>query len=318
MRHMTVPGISAILPTYHRLNSLRSTINRLKDCVPPPNEILVHVDGQDIETTQWLATTHPDVIVLVSRQPIGPGAGRNRLIRAANHELVASFDDDSWPIDPDFFDRARSILMGNPQVSLIACHIIESDTQQGAVKTTSGGSMPLMESAAFVGCGCVFRRRDLIQAGTYLPTTIAYGIEETDMTLRLLDIDKTIAQCAELAVFHDSDRQTRHRARRINAAHITNIGLLAFLRYPIDYWPYGCLQVLNRVKFCVQARRYSGILTGLFGIPVAVYKNRKLRTSVDRRTLQRYFEIRRDPKPVGSPNSPITPSGAVSALRTRV
>ena len=150
-----------------------------------------------------------------------------------------------------------------------------------------------MESAAFVGCGCVFRRQDLIQAGDYLPFTIAYGIEETDMTLRLLDIDKTIAICPELAVFHDSDRQTRHRARRINAAQITNIGLLAFLRYPIDYWPYGCLQVLNRVKFCIQARRFSGVLKGLFSIPIAVYKNRKLRKPVDRRTLRRYFEIRR-------------------------
>ena len=110
-RRMTEPGISAIVPTCHRLDLLSSTINRLKDCVPPPNEILVHVDGEDSETMDWLATTHPDVILLVSRQPIGPGGGRNRLIRAATHELVASFDDDSWPIDQDFFARARSILV---------------------------------------------------------------------------------------------------------------------------------------------------------------------------------------------------------------
>ena len=44
----------------------------------------------------------------------GPGGGRNRLIGAATSPLIASFDDDSWPLDRDYFRLAAELFLAHP------------------------------------------------------------------------------------------------------------------------------------------------------------------------------------------------------------
>ena len=82
-----------------------------------------------------------------------------------------------------------------------------------------------------------------------------------------------------LRVFHDSELQ-HHVSPAINAAHITNTVLLAYLRYPVRYWPLGALQVFPRVRYALKMGRRRGILKGLLAIPFTIGKYRGLRQPV--------------------------------------
>ena len=52
--------------------------------------------------------------------------------------------------------------------------------------------------------------------------------------------------------FYRDTRLEHHASEAVNAAHIRNTALLAYLRYPIPYWALGALQVLNRVRYAAQ------------------------------------------------------------------
>ena len=92
-------------------------------------------------------------------------------------------------------------------------------------------------------------RRDafLVTRG-YLPLHHAYGMEEADLALQFLDAGRELLYAPALRVYHDT-RLEHHASEAVNAAHIRNTALLAYLRYPIPYWALGALQVLNRVRY---------------------------------------------------------------------
>jgi hypothetical protein len=45
------------------------------------------------------------------------------------------------------------------------------------------------------------------------------------------------------------------------------VALRAFLRYPASLWPHAILQLGNIVFYALRRRRFSGLLSGLCGIP---------------------------------------------------
>src|SRR5687768_10032215 len=91
--------VSAIVTAHQRVEQLFVTLQKLEACTPPPAEIIVHVDGGNDACAMAVGERHPGVHVIVSRTQLGPGGGRNHLVEAAAQPLIASFDDDSYPID---------------------------------------------------------------------------------------------------------------------------------------------------------------------------------------------------------------------------
>ena len=76
-------------------------------------------------TLHAIRDAFPEVRVLRSSDQVGPGGGRNKLVSAAQFEFVASFDDDSYPIDSDYFARARKVFDRFPEASVICAAISE-------------------------------------------------------------------------------------------------------------------------------------------------------------------------------------------------
>lgn len=290
-------SVSAIIPTFRRTQLLISTISRIKNCCPAPNEILVHIDAGDSETDGHLRSAHPDITIISSQSRQGPGGGRNLLVEAARNEYIASFDDDSWPVDGDYFASANQLLNRYRTISLFACNIIEADRVCAGEETLTekSSSQYPVETTSFGGGGCFFRKSRFQKTGGYVPLENAYGMEESDVSLKLIDAGEQIGFISDLFVYHDCDRKSRHAQSCLNAAQIRNIALLAYLRYPIMYWPYGAAQVLNRVWYCLKRKRCSGIGLGLCSIPAALWKNRAFRHLVKPQTVERVHRIRRAP-----------------------
>ncbi len=92
---------------------------KIKACNPRPDEILVHVDANQEHVAIAVRHAFPEVKLVCSEECVGPGGGRNKLIAIASNELIASFDDDSYPIDTDYFARALKLFEEFPTASIL-------------------------------------------------------------------------------------------------------------------------------------------------------------------------------------------------------
>ncbi|PWB83568.1 MAG: family 2 glycosyl transferase [Methylocystaceae bacterium] len=271
--------VTAIVTAYQRIEQTLDTLRRIEACRPRPDEILVHVDGNEVVCADAVRAAFAHLTVIVSETSVGPGGGRNKLVAAARNKLIASFDDDSYPIDTDFFDRARTLAETFPDAALFAASIFhKNEARPEDMKVAS-------HTASFGAGGVVFRRSEFLAAGGFVPLVVAYGMEEEDLALRLLNRGRTLLRSPWLRVFHDTDL-SHHSSARITSGVIANLALLAWLRYPVSYWPYGVLQVANRVVWCIRVGRRTGILTGLAAIPPHLARHRSLRNPVSKEAMR--------------------------------
>ena len=282
--------VTVVIPTFQRAAPLENVILRIGQCVPCPSEIIVHVDFGDKETAGVLESNHPAVRVLKSDCSVGPGGGRNSLMREASFECVVSLDDDSWPERSDFFSSALQVLEMYPKSAVFACQIRERDEE---VASLPSGDLSCYPVASFVGCGAVIRRSAFLKTEGYLPLRYAYGMEELDVSLQLLNLGYEIRACSDLQVYHDCDRANHHANAHINAAQIRNTALLAFLRYPTRDLPLGILQTANRVAFSVRKRRWTGIVGGILSIPGTMWKYRKYRHPMTSQAFRHFIRLRK-------------------------
>ena len=282
--------VTAIVTAFRRVDALLSTLRILRDCDPAPAEILVHVDGGQRATAAAVAREFPDLPVLVSDHRVGPGGGRNRMVAAATHAIVASFDDDSYPIDRDYFERVRQAFERFPDAWVVDSRVfhlnqaIEPDTP--AAKWV----------ADFSGGGCAYRRERYLQTGGYVPLPTAYGMEEVDFGLRLHALGGRVLRSGSLRVFHHTDL-SHHADPAITSASIVNLALLTYLRYPLSMWAIGVAQCANRIQWLLRHGRRRGVWSGLTSIPSAIAEHRRERDPLPGRVVRSYLTLRRAPRP---------------------
>lgn len=286
---LTAP-VTAIVTGYRRIDDLLRTLRILKDCEPAPAEILVHIDGAERATAAAVQRRFPDARLVISDDHVGPGGGRNRLVAAATNAIVASFDDDSYPIDRDYFDRIQQVFVDYPQAWVADARVfhlhqpIEPDTRSADwVADFSGGA-------------CAYRRQRYLDTGGYVPLPTAYGMEEVDFGLRLHALGGRVLRSGRLRVFHHSDL-SHHADPSITAASIVNIALLTYLRYPLSMWAIGVGQCANRIQWLLRHGRRDGVLSGLAAIPSAIAAHRRERRPLASRAVRSFLALRRRPVP---------------------
>jgi GT2 family glycosyltransferase len=275
----TVP-VAAIVVVYDRVEQSQRTLQRLLDCRPAPAEILVHFDsGSNFEVPNQVQCLH-------SAANLGPGGGRNLLVRTAKSEWVASFDDDSYPEDGDYFQRVWEASERYPEAGVLMGTVRHRDGVDDGLPMLKEGGI-----ASFVGCGCVYRRSAFLQTSGYVPLPVAYGMEEVDLALQLQSLQISIIEIPSLRIFHDTDLK-HHDTSKITAGSIMNQALLVWLRYPIALFPYGLLQYGNQVVDNLRRRRWLGVLSGLVQTPLHLWKYRKLRAPVSSRVILDHRALR--------------------------
>jgi GT2 family glycosyltransferase len=281
-------GISATVTAYDRIDQTLATLRVIHNCVPAPDEVLVHVDANQVECEKAIRNAFPGVRVLRSSDQVGPGGGRNKLMNAAQFEFVASFDDDSYPIDSDYFARARNLFDRFPDASVICAALYHTGESIGLDDRSA------QWTADFRGGACIYRREAFLEAGGYVPLPVAYGMEEVDLAIRLHSRDGKILTTPWLRVFHNTDLK-RHGDPQVTAGSIANLALLAYLRYPISLWGIGVGQCANRLLWLLRHGRRRGILKGLTMIPAHLRANHRYRLPVSNRAVRSYLALRRAP-----------------------
>lgn len=265
-----------------------ATLRVIQSCVPPPDEILVHVDANQVACENAIRAAIPEVRILRSAEQVGPGGGRNKLVSAARFDLIASFDDDSYPIDSDYFARAQRVFEKFPEASLICAALYHAGEAIALDERTA------QWTADFSGGACVFRRQAFLDAGGYVPLPVAYGMEEVDLAIRIHARGGRILTTRWLRVFHNTDLK-RHGDPRVTAGSIANLALLAYLRYPISLWGIGVGQCANRLLWLLRHGRRRGIVKGVTMIPAHLHANRRHRSPVSGKAVRSYLALRRAP-----------------------
>ncbi|HET6977612.1 MAG TPA: glycosyltransferase [Pyrinomonadaceae bacterium] len=281
-------GISAIVTAYERVEQTLATLRVIQSCVPAPDEILVHVDANQFECENAIREAFPSIRVLRSESQVGPGGGRNKLVAAARCQFVASFDDDSYPIDSDYFGRVLSVVEQFPEALVICGAVYHLGDSIGL------DSRSAQWTADFSGAACIYQREAFLAAGGYVPLPIAYGMEEVDLAIRLHSQGGKILTTPWLRVFHNTDLK-HHEEPRVTAGSIANLALLAYLRYPVSLWGIGVGQCANRLLWLLRHGRRRGILKGVTMIPGHLRANRQYRLPVNYGAIRSYLALRRSP-----------------------
>lgn len=280
-------NVTVGIPTFERADKLVIALNKILACDPKPNEIIVHIDAGDISTEAALKNKFHSIRIIQSKSRVGPGGGRNRIAAEAQNSIIASFDDDSYPLDPDYFQRLITLFEQFPNAAVIGASIFHigepiSPADQFAAWVSD-----------FVGCGCAYRKDLFQQTQGYVPLTVAYGMEEVDLSLRFHASGWGILQSSWLRVFHNTCLE-HHSKPHITAASIANQILLAYLRYPIILWWLGIGQCLSRVLWLIQYKRIPGIISGFIAIPTLIRQYHCYRQVVSAKSLLSYLHLRRN------------------------
>lgn len=272
--------ISVVIPTWKRTKDLIATIARIQSCDPVPCEIFVHIDAGDDTTASVLGDSYGDSVrTIKSESRMGPGGGRNLLIASATFDVIVSLDDDSWPVDVDFFAKVVKYVKNNKDVGIFAARILLPNEDPNATHS----HIP-ERASCFENCGCIIRKDAFEATSGYLPLECAYGMEESDVSLQILDNQWKILYAPELAVFHNTDN-SHHASKTINAGQIANIFLLVYIRYPFLLWGLVLIKLFKRVYFCISSKRFSGILLGIGKAPRLCWRFREQRSPVSFNTI---------------------------------
>ena len=288
MRGIEAVPVSVGIPTWARGERVLGTIERLLACTPRPAEIIVHVDATDGVLERTLAARFPTVRVLSSADRVGPGGGRHRCIQASTQPVFASFDDDSWPQDADFFAEIVRLLETYPDTTLLAA-VITHPWEKIAPKTSQSEKV-----AEFTGCGWAVRRQGYMSCPGFIDRPFAYGVEELDLGLQFQVKGLAIRRAGSLRVYHDTTL-AHHGNSRQTAAAIQNVALLAWLRYPWSLFGRAVLQTANMVRDQVRRGRWQGVPAGLLGIPGVLWHFRHLRRPGPAAAVRVYLARRRLP-----------------------
>ncbi|MGB2925467.1 MAG: glycosyltransferase [Limnothrix sp.] len=288
---MTVCDVSVAIPTYQRQDDLLLAIEKIQECDPQPQEIIVHIDYGDQTTENALKPVrekHKNIRVIQSDHRVGPGGGRNKAIAIAENEIVASFDDDSFPIDRDYFARLLEIFTTFPDVAVVGATIFHQN------ETVEDDQLAIYQEHSFVGCGCAYRKKIFVELQGYVELPVAYGMEEVDLSLRLYNAKWRVLVSPWLRVFHNTSL-THHTKPKITAASISNQILLTYLRYPVTLWWVGFGQTLSRVIWLIKNQRFAGIVSGITNIPSLIADNHQHRDVVKPESLKSFLHLKRHP-----------------------
>ena len=193
-----------------------------------------------------LPRRYPQVRWIRVEESIGYMAARNQLMRETDADFFCSLDDDSWFLGTDEIATAMTFLENRPGVGAIAFDIIDPSYPEH-----QGRGAP-QQAHTFIGCGHLLRLTAVREAGYYTSFPGAYGGEEKDLSVQLLDLGYEILRLPGVHVWHDKTMTARD-LRQQHASGVCNDLAFAYLRCPM--WDLAWTlpgKLLSNIAFAVR------------------------------------------------------------------
>jgi GT2 family glycosyltransferase len=208
---------SIMITTRNRREELRRTLGKLFELQPAADEILICADGCTDGTSEIVRQDFPSCILLENDSARGSVFSRDRLLRTASGDIVLSLDDDSYPLDRDFFARLQLVFGQHAGAAVITFpELRDGGASADPAKLPSS---PAHLVSAYPNCAAAMRREIYLRLGGY-PIFFEHAYEEPDYALQCYAAGYTICFDPRLSIRHhhlSSQNGSRLRRHPLNA-----------------------------------------------------------------------------------------------------
>jgi GT2 family glycosyltransferase len=253
--------ISFIVVTYKRRELLQKCLDSIymQINLPRPYEIIIVDNGGD---AKFKKSADPEIEfnVISPKTNLGVTGGRNEGMRHAKGRYWFFIDDDAWWHQTNDAARLVEYLDANPKCGALAFksldlngNIIESELSHPDKAFLSTSKQPVAVPY-FYGGLCVLNGEAIKCAGNY-PERFFYGMEEPDLSLRLIDAGYVIHYLPYVAVYHARSNQGRTAGAKYWHNMTLNKSRMAWRLLPLPYpltilvaWSLKTLLVTHQPK----------------------------------------------------------------------
>ena len=200
-----------MITTRNRCEELQRTLEKLFDLQPPADEVIICADGCTDGTPAMVRQQFPSCILLENEFARGSVFSRDRLLRAASGDIVASFDDDSYPLEKDFFARVEQLFAEHDDAAVISFPEVR-DEEEAAHANKTASSPPHLVSA-YANCAAAVRR-DVYLRSQGFPFFFTHMYEEPDYALQCYSLGYVVRFEPSLRVRHRVSSAQRKPIRR--------------------------------------------------------------------------------------------------------
>jgi GT2 family glycosyltransferase len=251
-----------------------------------PEKRTVVLDDASTDGTTGLASSYPKVEWVRRDSPRGYRENRNQMMQYPGIDYYVSLDDDAWFIQDDEIRIAVDLLEKDPSVGAVAFDILSPDRRKTVERTAP------VDTSLFIGCGHVVRVQAVRKAGWYEDVPGAYGGEEKDLCLRLMNLDYRVVKLPGVHVWHDKAWSGRDWYP-LHRSGVCNDLVMAARRYPfpdvLGAVPY---KIMSHLRFALKKPELmraalSGIGMFFWHLPATTRSRRPVNRAVFRKTFRR-------------------------------
>lgn len=273
------PLVTIGIVTRNRCGLLRKAVASALAQSWPTKEVVV-VDDASSDGTPGLAREFLSVRWIRRAAPGGYMSARNEMMLGSQAKYFCGLDDDAWFVGDDALEASVRAMEANPGWGAVAFDILDPRRPDPVERR---GAIPV---DTFIGCGHLLRLDVMRDLGGYVPMPGAYGFEEKDLSLRLLDKGMEVVRLPGVHVWHEKSSLARD-AREQHASAICNDLALAWLRYPAGslVWRLPA-KVASQLRFAIRMGLVGPCLRGMARAIVGFPSVARLRNPVSGAALR--------------------------------
>jgi GT2 family glycosyltransferase len=267
------PGVSAVIPNWHRKNDLREAIQAIQAQTYPVDEIVVVDNNSTDGTREMIAEEFPEVLFIQSPHNIVIQA-LNIGAKTARGDVILHQDNDGV-LMPDALERMVAVMASDPSIAVVHSKNLYYDSGEvfdpyrwfTAEEHASDG---VFDVPSFHGNGALIRRDVLEEVGYIEPEIQLYQFER-NISTKAIDRGYRIVYHPASVIRHKISREVRNPGHRL---YITMTGGWWYLArfYPAGKalkkaFQYMVFFGLYTIKHRTFKDLYRGIRDTLLGLP---------------------------------------------------
>lgn len=244
--------ISILIITYNRPADLLELLVNLGTQIhlnTVLQEILIlnNASTEDYTAVTKFIATNPllNITYISSDENLGVARGRNRLMQIATGELLLSLDDDMVFTASDDLVKLATLFdepfFKSANTGIITFRVIYYDTHEVQVtafphkKYDKYAALPRFHTAYFAGGAHIMLADVITKTGIY-PTDFHYGMEEYDLSYRILNAGYTIGYDNTVTVAHKESPLGRQPSYKKLQMQWVNKSKVAWRYLPFRYF----------------------------------------------------------------------------------
>ena len=213
--------IAIIIITYNRpadMLALAMNIEKLSSKKELLEEVIIvnnnSTESYDIVTSFIQENPSTPFKFIESKENLGVSRGRNFAIEQSKAPILVLIDDDAEFQDVDVLERINNSVNENPNAGILAMKILYFQNSQFQLNAFPHKSfekrnhLQSFDTYYFAGCGNIIVKEAFDKAGPF-PTDFFYGMEEYDLSYRVLDAGYTIKYIANIVLLHKESPEGR-------------------------------------------------------------------------------------------------------------